>query len=150
MEYETTPETMKPARLRSDSGVPWILGLYGLAGATFVVASHMAQWYGGVRSDLLIFPFAAVLGGIATFLAGMWAYRTRDGLATAMLGTWGSFWTAYGLLNLLVATGRAPRLRGINGSRVAALPRLALPPWQRAIPGAVLSLCSAASARRGR
>jgi uncharacterized protein len=107
MEYETTPETMKPsARLRSDSGVPWILGLYGLAGATFVVASHMAQWYGGVRSDLFIFPFAAVLGGIATFLAGMWAYRTRDGLATAMLGTWGSFWTAYGLLNLLVATGR--------------------------------------------
>jgi succinate-acetate transporter protein len=35
----------------------------------------------------------------------MWAYRARDGLATAMHGMWGSFWLAYGLLFLLVATG---------------------------------------------
>jgi uncharacterized protein len=100
MDTNTTPERVESARL------PWILGLYGLAGATFVVAGHMARWYGGAGSDLFTFPFAALLGGIATFLAGMWAYRTRDGLATAMLGTWGSFWMAYGLLNLLVAAGR--------------------------------------------
>jgi hypothetical protein len=34
----------------------------------------------------------------------MWAYRARDGLATAMHGMWGAFWMAYGLLFLLVAT----------------------------------------------
>lgn len=106
MDTATTPETVKPARLTSEHAVPWILGLYGLAGATFVVAAHMAGWYGSSRSDLFLFPFAAMLGGIATFLAGMWAYRARDGLATAMLGTWGSFWMAYGLMNLLVAAGK--------------------------------------------
>ena len=106
MDTDTMPQTVRPGRLRSPDAVPWVLGLYGLAGATFVVASHMAHWSGGARSDLYLFPFAALLGGIATFLAGMWAYRSRDGLATAMLGTWGSFWAAYGLLNLLVAAGR--------------------------------------------
>jgi uncharacterized protein len=35
----------------------------------------------------------------------MWAYRARDGLATAMHGIWGAFWLAYGVLFLLVATG---------------------------------------------
>ena len=35
----------------------------------------------------------------------MWAYRARDGLATAMHGTWGAFWLGYGFLNLLVTTG---------------------------------------------
>lgn len=35
----------------------------------------------------------------------MWAYRARDAVATAMHGMWGSFWLAYGLLQLLVVTG---------------------------------------------
>lgn len=35
----------------------------------------------------------------------MWAYRARDGLATAMHGMWGSFWIAYGILWGLIATG---------------------------------------------
>jgi succinate-acetate transporter protein len=89
-----------------DTASPWILGLFGLAGATFIVAARMAHWYGGPQSDLFLFPFATLLGGLATFLAGMWAYRAEDGLATAMLGTWGAFWLAYGLLTLLVAGGR--------------------------------------------
>ena len=105
METDRVSEIVTPARLRSEQAVPWVLGLYGLAAATFVVASHMAGWDPSARSALFLFPFAAVLGGLATFLAGMWAYRTRDGLATAMLGTWGSFWMAYGVLHLLVATG---------------------------------------------
>lgn len=83
---------------------PSILGLYGFAGATFIVAANMAGWYGGSTSALYLAPFAAVFGGIAQFLAGMWAYRARDGVATAMHGMWGSFWIAYGILNLLFAT----------------------------------------------
>ena len=46
-----------------------------------------------------------MFGGLAQFLAGMWAYRARDGIATAMHGMWGSFWLAFGILNLLVAVG---------------------------------------------
>jgi uncharacterized protein len=85
---------------------PSILGLYAFAGATFVVAAHIAGWYGNDQSAMYLFPFAAMFGGLAQFLAGMWSYRARDGLATAMHGTWGSFWLAYGVLNLLFATGQ--------------------------------------------
>jgi succinate-acetate transporter protein len=84
---------------------PSILGLYGFAGATFIVASNLAGWWGTGTSAQYLFPFAAFFGGMAQLLAGMWAYRARDGLATAMHGTWGAFWLAYGLLNLLVAIG---------------------------------------------
>jgi hypothetical protein len=65
---------------------PLILGLSGFAGATFIVAAHMAGWYGDASSALYLFPFAGAFGGIAQFAAGMWAYRARDGLATAMHG----------------------------------------------------------------
>jgi len=84
---------------------PSILGLYGFAGATFMVASNLAGWWGNDTSAQYLFPFAAFFGGMAQLLAGMWAYRARDGLATAMHGTWGAFWLSYGLLNLLVVTG---------------------------------------------
>jgi len=84
---------------------PSILGLYGFAGATFMVAANLAGWYGGATSPHFLFPFAAFFGGLAQFMAGMWSYKARDGLATAMHGMWGSFWMAYGLLNLLFALG---------------------------------------------
>src|SRR5690242_19670527 len=84
---------------------PSILGLFGFAGATFIVAANMAGWYGTTRSALYLFPFAAIFGGVAQFAAGMWAFRARDGLATAMHGMWGSFWMAYRLLHLLGAIG---------------------------------------------
>src|SRR3954451_17475728 len=86
---------------------PSILGLYGFAGATFIVAAHIAGWYGARQAQTLwyLFPFAAMFGGVAQFTAGMWAYKARDGLATAMHGMWGAFWLGFGLLNLLLATG---------------------------------------------
>lgn len=84
---------------------PSILGLFGFAGATFIVAAHMAGWYGSARTDLYLAPMAAVFGGVAQFSAGMWAFKARDGLATAMHGMWGSFWMAYGLLQLAFLTG---------------------------------------------
>jgi succinate-acetate transporter protein len=81
------------------------LGLFGFAGATFMVAAHQAEWFGNAQSPTFIFPFAAFFGGLAQLLAGMWAYRARDAVATAAHGTWGAFWLGYGLLNLLAATG---------------------------------------------
>lgn len=84
---------------------PSILGLFGFAAATFMVSANLAGWYGGTTTQEYLAPFAAVFGGIAQFLAGMWAYKARDGIATAMHGMWGSFWIAYGILFLLVAGG---------------------------------------------
>ena len=83
---------------------PSILGLFGFSLATFMVSTNLAGWYGNATSPVYLFPLAAVFGGVAQFAAAMWAYRARDGLATAMHGMWGSFWIAYGLLWLLVAT----------------------------------------------
>jgi uncharacterized protein len=91
---------------------PSILGFYGLAGATFMVAAHMAHWFGNEMTPLYLFPFAALFGGLAQFLAGMWAYRARDGVATAIHGTWGAFWMAYGMLNLIFAVGKLAPPKG--------------------------------------
>lgn len=88
---------------------PSILGLYGLAGATFMVAAQMAHWFGSSYTTLLLVPFAAIFGGLAQFLAGMWAYKARDGVATAVHGMWGAFWMAFGILALILLSGRAPQ-----------------------------------------
>ncbi|MGD9999258.1 MAG: acetate uptake transporter [Ilumatobacteraceae bacterium] len=84
---------------------PSILGLYGFAGATFIVAAHLAGWYGDSESAFYLFPFAAFFGGLAQFIAGLYAFRARDALATAMHGMWGSFWLGYGVLYAFFATG---------------------------------------------
>ena len=100
---EQTPERARI--VLQPLAAPSILGLYGFAGSTFIVAAHLAKWYGGAETFLFLFPFAFFFGGLAQFLAGMWAYRARDGLATAMHGMWGAFWMGWGLLNFLFATG---------------------------------------------
>jgi len=94
----------RPRVILQPIAAPSVLGLFGFAGATFVVAANMAGWYGNASTPGYLFPFAAFFGGLAQFLAGMWAYRARDAVATAMHGMWGAFWMAYGLLQLLLAT----------------------------------------------
>lgn len=102
-----------PARIYLQPiAAPSILGLYGFAAATFMVAANMAHWYGNANSAIYLAPFVAIFGGVAQFLAGMWAFRARDGLATAMHGTWGSFWIAFGVLQYLFASGRLTEPQG--------------------------------------
>lgn len=81
---------------------PSVLGLFGFAGATMMVGAWQAGWYGGALTPLILFPFAMTFGGLAQFLAGMWSYKARDGVATAMHGMWGAFWLGFGLLFLLI------------------------------------------------
>ena len=101
---------------------PSILGLYGFAAATFIVAGNLAGMYGQGRPliGVILFPFAMIVGGLAQFLAGMWSYRARDGVATAMHGVWGSFWLAYGLYWFLVVVTRGV-LPLVSASRTAQL-----------------------------
>jgi uncharacterized protein len=87
---------------------PSILGLFGLAGATFMVAAHLCNWFGSSVTPLYLFPFAAFFGGLAQFLAGMWAFRARDGVATAVHGMWGSFFMAYGALTIVMSVAKLP------------------------------------------
>ncbi len=91
---------------------PSILGLYGFAGATLILASHVAGWWGDSQSTAYIWPFAAAFGGVAQFTAAMWSYKARDAIATAMHGMWGSFWVGWGILELLFATGTLTQPQG--------------------------------------
>lgn len=103
---EYTTESAPARTFLQPIAAPSILGLYGFAGSTFIVAAWLAHWYGNgnPEAQFYLFPFAAMFGGVAQFAAGMWAYKARDGLATAMHGMWGAFWLGYGILNLLLAT----------------------------------------------
>ncbi len=98
---------------------PMILGLFSLASATFVVGSFLAHWYAPSASVMLLVPFVAIFGGLTQLLAGMWAYRARDSLATAIHGMWGSFWLAYGVLYGLFSS----QIAGITGT---AFPELGI------------------------
>lgn len=98
---------------------PSILGLFGFFGATLAVGTNLAGWWGNdVSTAMYLVPFAMVLGGVAQFAAGMFAYRARDGIATAMHGTWGAFWIAWGIYHLLVATHTVP---GVTGTYFPAM-----------------------------
>jgi succinate-acetate transporter protein len=87
---------------------PSILGLFGFAAATFIVTAYLVGWYGKSTSPLLIFPFATAAGGIAQGAAALWAYKARDGLATAIHGIWAAFWLGYGFLNFMIALKLIP------------------------------------------
>jgi len=137
MSTTTDPATRAGSANIRGMASPWILGLYGLAGATFIVFAHMAGWFGGPQSASFLFPLAAILGGLVPLLAAMWAYAARDGLATAMLGTWGAFWIGYGLLNSIPATEQLLERQG-------ARPELAY--WF--IPLAAITWMGAAAATR--
>jgi len=100
------PDT-QPRVFLQPIAAPSILGYYGLAGATFMVAAHMVHWFGSSQTTLLLVPFAAIFGGLAQFLAGMWAYKARDGVATAVHGMWGAFWIAFGILTRILSSGQA-------------------------------------------
>jgi succinate-acetate transporter protein len=87
---------------------PSILGLFGFATATFIVTAYLVGWYGNATSPLFIFPFATAAGGIAQGAAALWAFKARDGLATAIHGIWAAFWLGYGFLNFMVALHLVP------------------------------------------
>lgn len=101
-------EFARPRVFLQPIAAPSILGLAAFAGSTFIVASNLAGWWGTPDSGLVLAPFAAMFGGLVQLLAGMWAYKARDGIATLAHGTWGAFWLAYGILNILLATHVLP------------------------------------------
>ncbi len=118
MAYERSATTdAKPTIFLQPVAAPSVLGLLGFAGAMFLVATNLAGWYGQPSVNAYLFPFAAMFGGLAQLLAGMWGFRARDTLASAMHGMWGSFFLGYGILYLLVAMG-------VIGAPTGAVPAL--------------------------
>src|SRR5258708_40069204 len=74
----------RPRVILQPIAAPSILGLFGFAGATFIVASNMAGWYGNASTPGDLFPFAPFFGGVAPILAGLWASRAPGPGAAAM------------------------------------------------------------------
>lgn len=81
---------------------PSALGLGGFSVATLMVALIQAGWLGSWTDMPVVAIFCLTFGGIAQFTAGMWSYKARDIVATVAHGMWGSFWIAFGILNLLI------------------------------------------------
>lgn len=117
---------------------PVVLGLLALSSSLFIVGANLLGWFGVDSAPESLFPFVALFGGLMQVLAGMWAYRARDTLATVLHGAWGAFWLGYGALYLMVANGTI-------ASADAAIPVLGL--WL--VPLAALSwVVTAASIAR--
>jgi succinate-acetate transporter protein len=91
---------------------PSVLGLAGFSVATMMVATIQAKWWGSATDLAGVAPFCLTFGGIAQFLAGMWAYKARDVVATLAHGTWGAFWIAFFVLELLRTNGTLPTPAG--------------------------------------
>jgi Cu+-exporting ATPase len=85
-----------------------ILGLFAFAGASFIFGARSTAWL--AEPDIGI--VTAVFGGLAQLLAAMWAYRARDGMATAFHGAWGAFWLGFGLLIFFQTSGLLPSPAG--------------------------------------
>lgn len=83
---------------------PSIMGLAGFMIATVMVGAWQAGWYGNGSTPLVLWPLAAVAGGVLQSVAAAWSFRARDGVAVAVHTAWGSFWIAWGILQLLIAT----------------------------------------------
>ncbi len=78
---------------------PIPLGLAGFASATFTISSVYAGWFRFSPGDLSeAIPVVLVFGGIAQFLAGMWAFRRGNVLAATAFSTFGAFNASFALL----------------------------------------------------
>lgn len=84
---------------------PASLGLWGFFVANSLIATWIFGWWGGPHSLSYIFVFPAALGGLVQFLAGMWSFKARDYIAAGLLSMWGTYWTAWGIVQGLGAAG---------------------------------------------
>jgi succinate-acetate transporter protein len=87
---------------------PSIMGLFGLMIALLLLGAWQAGWYGTAATPLLIWPYVLFAGGILQAIAAIASFRARDGVAVATHTAWGSFFIAWGVLQLMVAAGRIP------------------------------------------
>jgi len=136
-EYETAP----PARAYlTPIAPPATLGLFGFFASTMVVSTWILGWWGTPKgSPPTMFEIAAFFGGLVQFAAGLWSFRARDYIGSALLTMWGTYWMAWGFLQALGA------------SHTVTIPPLTTPQPAFAIwfvPLALFTLCGAVAALR--
>lgn len=86
---------------------PWPLGLAAFALTTFVLSAYNANLFGfGDHGNAIVIGLAIFYGGLAEFMAGMWAFRNRNSFAATALSTYGAFWLSLGTYFLLALFGK--------------------------------------------
>jgi succinate-acetate transporter protein len=92
---------------------PATLGLFGFFASTMVVSTWILGWWGTPKgSPPTMFEIAAMFGGLAQFAAGIWSFRARDQIGSALLTMWGTYWMAWGFL------------QGLGTAKVVTIPPL--------------------------
>lgn len=84
----------------SPVAAPSALGLFAFMAGALTIGGYAANWFGRGTDAQYIAPFVLVLG-LAQFLAGMWAYKSRDTWGTAFHGVWGAVFAAFGLAQII-------------------------------------------------
>ncbi len=94
------------------------LGLAAFAAATFTVGSVLAGWtpLSGLVGAL---PILLIFGGIAQFIAAMWAFRKGETFWATFLGVFGSWYAVLSLGILLGGGGALAAVAGPGGQSVS-------------------------------
>ena len=93
------------------------LGLAAYAAATFSVSAIVAGWAPIV--DLVTsVPILIIFGGIAQFVAAMWAFRKGETFWATFLGVFGSW---YAVLALAIMLGLGGTLTAIGGPAIVSV-----------------------------
>jgi uncharacterized protein len=95
---------------------PIPLGLAGFASTRFAISTVYAGWFRfGPTNLAIIIPVALLFGGVASFLAGMWAFRRGNTLAATTFATFGAFNASWAMLQWMMLAGLMPAA-GAGGS----------------------------------
>jgi succinate-acetate transporter protein len=95
---------------------PIPLGLAGFASTRFAISTVYAGWFRfGPANLAVIIPVALLFGGVASFLAGMWAFRRGNTLAATTFATFGAFNASWAILQWMMLVGLVPA-GGAGGS----------------------------------
>jgi succinate-acetate transporter protein len=136
-EYEAAPSTRV---YLTPIAPPATLGLFGFFASTMVVSTWILGWWGTpTGSPPTMFEIAAFFGGVAQFGAGLWSFRARDYIGSALLTMWGTYWMAWGML------------QAMGANHTITIPPLSTPQAGFAvwfIPLALFTLCGALAALR--
>jgi len=89
---------------------PSAMGFAAFFASTWILSTWLCSWWGAPNSLGNIFPFVAIFGGVGQIVAGTVGYMARDNMATVFHWAWGSFYFAFGLLEILKLFGLAVTL----------------------------------------
>src|SRR2546425_12051345 len=92
-------QEMRTAAAQPVVADPGPLGLAAFALTTFVLSAHNANLFGfGDHGNAIVIGLAIFYGGLAQFMAGMWAVKKPKNFAATPFSSHGGVWLGLGPL----------------------------------------------------